>query len=94
MQTVSGAYMTDVPRDGETCWEGSDKGCHNALGLDDTMPRKAHCKNSYSAGLSMTDGHDLKERSGANQAKSFLGRLDEVEGSMHKMLALLEQCLD
>ena len=39
-------------------------------------------------------GVEWKKGSEANQAGSFLGRLDDVELSMHKMLALLEQCLD
>ena len=56
------------------------------------MVRKVQRKDS--AGLRVTAGRELEVGSEANQAGSFLGRLDEVEGSMHKMLALLEQCLD
>ena len=59
------------------------------------MERKAQ-RQSH-AGLSViaaAHGLEREKGSGANQAGSFLGRLDEVEGSMHKMLALLEQCLD
>ena len=56
------------------------------------MLRKMQSKDSTR--LSMTVGRGLEEGSEGNQAESFLDRLDEVEGSMHKMLALLEHCLD
>ena len=59
------------------------------------MEREAQRKDC--AGLSMSAaarGRGMEEGSEANQAGSFLGRLDDVELSMHKMLALLEQCLD
>ena len=75
--------------------EAPPKQGHNATGLDHAMERKAQ-RQSY-AGLSViaaAHGLEREKGSGANQAGSFLGRLDEVEGSMHKMLALLEQCLD
>ena len=68
---------------------------HNATGLDHATERKAQRKEC--AGLSMIAAACGREGEGkpeASQAGSFLGRLDEVEGSMHKMLALLEQCLD
>ena len=82
--------MTGVP-----AGEALPKQHYNATGLDHAMERKAQRKDC--AGLSViaaARGRETEEGSEASQAGSFLGRLDEVEGSMHKMLALLEQCLD
>ena len=64
----------------------------HATGVSDAVLRKAERRDC--AGDSMTARLELKEGSGAHKAESVLGRFGKVEGSMHKMLALLEHCLD